>query len=161
MRELPLRFVGSAATLDTDALLREPDELRDDVYAWLSKECATAQASIIIGLESWGYLLAAPAAVTLGVGLVAARRRVDRLSSDALIVQYDMNNARGHQIGLERTSRLAGNRVALVDDSAVSGSTIEAVADIVTQLGGEVAVALTVTGSERVTKSVKCYKWLA
>jgi adenine/guanine phosphoribosyltransferase-like PRPP-binding protein len=43
----------------------------------------------------------------------------------------------------------------------VSGSTIEAVADIVTQLGGEVAVALTVTGSERVTKSVKCYKWLA
>ena len=168
MRDLPMRNVGGAATLDPDELVRYPDDLREAVYSWLAKECTSSEISLIIALESWGYLLAAPIAVQLGLPLVVARRRVDRLSSDAITRSYDMNSTRGHQIGIERTADLTGNQIALIDDSVVSGGTLAAVREIVAQLGGDVSMALAITGSAsrrlelemKVRTPVRCYSWV-
>jgi adenine phosphoribosyltransferase len=167
MRDLPLLTRGSP-TLDADSLMRHPDDLREAVYSWLSEECAATDVSLIVALESWGYLLAAPVATHLGLALVVARRKVDRLSGNAVVRSYDMNSTQGHRIGIERASELTGNRIALVDDSVVSGGTLAAVAEIVSELGGEVTVALAITGDEQrrdevemaMKAPVRCYSWV-
>src|SRR3954454_15754270 len=105
---LPLRTIAGSPALDADALLRAASPERDAVYRWLLNECRQLRATLIVGLESWGYLLAAPTALNARVGLAVARRRVDRLRKDAAIVTYDMNSANGNTVGMERPSVPAG-----------------------------------------------------
>lgn len=165
---LPLHTVGGIQTLDSEALLARSDASREDVYRWFADECRQADASLVVGLESWGYLFAAPTALAANVGLTVARRRVDRLRDGAAIVTYDMNSVDGNSIGMERGSVPDGARAMLVDDTVISGSTLAVVARIVGQLGGEVVSACAVLGiaerrqeAQRVLPAtLRCYSWI-
>ena len=166
--EVPLRPLGTATVLDSDALLLDPGRPRRAVFAWLETESRRAGASLIIGLESWGYLFAAPTAVATGVGLVTARRRVERLGADAAVASYDTNDDRQRQIGIEPASVQPGARAVLIDDTVVSGGTLGAVARLVRAVGGEVVAALSVVGSATARDLVEraidapfsCYRWV-
>ncbi|MDQ2676066.1 MAG: hypothetical protein M3Y34_04600 [Actinomycetota bacterium] len=166
--ELPLRLVSGRPTLDSEALLASESPLRAQVYAWLADRCRSHEASLVVGLESWGYLFAAPTALVAGAGLAVARRRVDRLGDEAVTATYDMNRARGNAIGMERGAVRPGARALLVDDSVVSGRTLGAVAGIVDGLGGTVVAACAVAGSkaheaealEVVGAPLHCYRWV-
>ncbi|HEU5064144.1 MAG TPA: phosphoribosyltransferase family protein [Solirubrobacterales bacterium] len=165
--DLPLRFVSGRPTLDSDALLANADPLRAEIYAWLAERCRSNDASLVVGLESWGYLFAAPTALATGVGLAVARRRVDRLGEEAVTMTYDMNRAQGNAIGMERGVVQPGARALLVDDSVVSGRTLGAVAKIVEELQGEVVGACAITGSraheaearQAIGAPLHCYRW--
>jgi adenine/guanine phosphoribosyltransferase-like PRPP-binding protein len=165
---LPLRTVGGSYALDSDALLSQASATRDSVYLWLAEECRRSGASLVVGLESWGYLFAAPTALATNIGLAVARRRVDRLEDDAVVVAYDMNSKSGNTIGMERSSVPKGSRALLVDDSVISGRTLGAVASVVEQLGGTVTGACAVVGianrrqeAQRVLPAtLGCYAWI-
>jgi adenine/guanine phosphoribosyltransferase-like PRPP-binding protein len=166
--EVPLRPLGTATVLDSDALLLDPGRPRRAVFAWLEAESRCAGASLIVGLESWGYLFAAPTAVATGVGLATARRRVERLGADAVVASYDTNDDRQRHIGIEPASVGPGARAVLIDDTVVSGGTLGAVARLVRTLGGEVVGALSVVGNasardlvERaIDAPLSCYRWV-
>lgn len=165
--DLPLRE-ASPPTLDCEALLGSNGPMREQVLAWFAEQCRSVEASLVIGLESWGYLFALPTALTNGIGLAVARRRTDRLSADSVCVTYDMNATKGNSIGMERSSVKPGTKAMLVDDSVVSGKTLAAVGEIVRQMGGEVAAGCAVVGVDQARTDatralgapLRCYRWI-
>jgi adenine phosphoribosyltransferase len=165
--ELPLKFDSGRPALDCDALLSDTGSTRDSVFKWLSSQCEDADPTLVVGLESWGYLFAAPTALSAGLALAVARRRTDRLGPEAVTVTYDMHKSDGNRIGMEHSSVDGGARTLLIDDSVVSGKTLEATCDIVHRLGGEVVAAcavLGVSGRRReadpaLSVPLHCYQW--
>ncbi len=91
----------------------------------------------VIGIESRGFILGAPVAYALGVGMVPVRKlgRLPRATERAdYALEYGTNTVEIHADALQ-----AGERVLIVDDVLATGGTAAATAELVERLGGEVA----------------------
>jgi adenine phosphoribosyltransferase len=89
----------------------------------------------IVGIESWGFVFAAPVAYVLGSRLCLARRP-DRLPRDTISATYDMCYAEGRGLALQRDAVRAGDRVVVIDDIIASGGSALAAASLAEQAGG-------------------------
>jgi adenine phosphoribosyltransferase len=91
----------------------------------------------VIGIESRGFILGAPVAYALGVGMVPVRKlgRLPRETERAdYALEYGTNTVEIHSDALQ-----PGERVLIVDDVLATGGTAAATAELVEHLGGEVA----------------------
>jgi adenine phosphoribosyltransferase len=90
----------------------------------------------VVGIESRGFILGAPVAYALGVGMVPVRKlgRLPRATERAdYALEYGTNTVEIHADAL-----LPGERVLIVDDVLATGGTAAATAELVKRLGGEV-----------------------
>jgi adenine phosphoribosyltransferase len=120
---------------DVTTLLREPEGFRaaiDQVVAPFNDRGIT----LVVGIESRGFILGAAVADRIGAGFVPVRK-LGKLPSVRVRATYDLeygtDSLEMHQDAIER-----GQRVLIVDDLLATGGTARATVDLVKQIGGVV-----------------------
>jgi adenine phosphoribosyltransferase len=92
--------------------------------------------SIVVAIESRGFILGAPVAYKLGAGLVPVRK-VGRLPAATIreeyALEYGVNTVEMHSDAVK-----PGERVLIVDDLLATGGTVRAAINLVERLGAEV-----------------------
>jgi adenine phosphoribosyltransferase len=105
------------------------DQLTDVVRAYVP--------DVVIGMESRGFIFAAPIAYLLGAGFVPVRK-LGKLPAEVISAEYDLeygtNTLELHTDGVQ-----SGQRVLIVDDLLATGGTMQATVQLVRQLGGVIA----------------------
>ena len=103
-----------------------------DALAAVHREVET-----VVAIESRGFILGAPVAYALGVGLVPVRK-LGRLPGPTLREAYDLEYG-ANTVEIHRDAIAPGERVLIVDDLLATGGTVRAAAILVERLGGVVA----------------------
>ena len=121
---------------DISTLLRHAD-------AWqvalgrLAKVVRRYQPDMLAGIESRGFLLAAPLAAKLGCGFVMIRKP-GKLPGPVIGLDYQLEYGTD-RIEIQADAVAPGTRVVLVDDLLATGGTMAAGCRLVEQAGGAVA----------------------
>jgi adenine phosphoribosyltransferase len=136
IREVP-DFPGPGILFrDITPLLQEPAGLQQAVEAMLGP-FAGERLDLIAGIESRGFILAAPMALRRGCGLVLIRKP-GKLPAATLSQEYQLEYGRD-AVEIHRDAVRPGQRVLLVDDVLATGGTMAAACQLVAGLEGEVA----------------------
>jgi len=88
----------------------------------------------VAGLESRGFILAAPLAIALGVGMVTIRK-AGRLPGPVVGVDYDLEYGSA-RMEVQPFTVEDGQRVLILDDVLATGGTANAAFNLVEQAGG-------------------------
>ncbi|WP_252230109.1 adenine phosphoribosyltransferase [Clostridium sp. ZBS15] len=91
---------------------------------------------LIVGPEARGFIFGVPVAYALGAGFVPVRKP-GKLPGETISVKYDLEYG-SDSLQIHKDSIKKGQRVAIVDDLLATGGTVEGVAKLVEQAGGEV-----------------------
>lgn len=91
----------------------------------------------VAGLESRGFILAAPLAAHLGIGMIAIRK-AGKLPPPVIGVDYELEYGTA-RLELREETVHANQRVLIVDDVLATGGTAAAAAHLLEQVGAEVA----------------------
>ena len=113
---------GPAFHRAVDLLLAEVRDLRIDA---------------VVGMESRGFIFAAPLAYQLGVGFIPVRK-LGKLPAKVVSVEYELeygtNTLEMHVDALQ-----PGSSVLVVDDLLATGGTVAATIELIERLGASVA----------------------
>jgi adenine phosphoribosyltransferase len=123
---------------DISTLLRDAD-------AWqvamgrMAKAVRAYQPDMLAGIESRGFLIAAPLALKLGCGFIMVRKR-GKLPGETVGLNYAL------EYGMDRVEVQAdaiqhGQRVVVVDDLLATGGTMAAGINLLRELGAIVPAA--------------------
>jgi adenine phosphoribosyltransferase len=91
----------------------------------------------VVAIESRGFILGAPVAMALGVGLVIIRKP-GKLPADVHRVEYDLEYGTD-AIEVHRDALGAGDVAVVLDDVLATGGTAAAAAELVERAGARVA----------------------
>ena len=120
---------------DITTLLQDKDacgETIDSFYhAFKDKEI-----NIIVGIESRGFIFAAPLALKLGCKF-ALVRKPGKLPSDTITEKYELEYGTD-AIEIHKDAINDGDRVLIVDDLLATGGTAKAAGSLVKRLGGKI-----------------------
>jgi len=94
---------------------------------------------LLVGIESRGFLLAAPLALTLGLGFVMIRKR-GKLPGDIIAHNYDLEYG-SDTIEIQADAIKPGARVVVLDDLLATGGTMVAAINLLRRVGAEVTAA--------------------
>jgi adenine phosphoribosyltransferase len=123
---------------DITTLLRNGPVFHRAIDMLLS-EVRDLRIDAVVGMESRGFILAAPLAYLLGVGFIPVRR-LGKLPAKVISVEYELeygtNTLELHVDALE-----SGSSVLVVDDLLATGGTVAATIDLVERLGASVAAS--------------------
>lgn len=92
------------------------------------------QVDAVAGLESRGFILAAPLALELGVGMVTIRK-AGRLPGPVVGVDYDLEYGSA-RMELQPFTVTDGQRVLVLDDVLATGGTANAAFELIERAGG-------------------------
>jgi adenine phosphoribosyltransferase len=95
------------------------------------------QIDVVVGMESRGFIFAAPLAYRLNAGFVPVRK-LGKLPAETLEVEYDLEYGTA-TLEIHRDAIQPGQKVLLVDDLLATGGTVLGTIELVRQLGGEIA----------------------
>ncbi len=124
---------------DISTLLRHPD-------AWqvamgrLANVVRGHHPHLLAGVESRGFLLAAPLALKLGCGFVMLRKR-GKLPGAVVGLDYALEYGTD-RIEIQADAVVPGTRVVLVDDLLATGGTMAAGIALLRKVGAEVPAAV-------------------
>jgi adenine phosphoribosyltransferase len=105
----------------------------------LAAEYRNKNITKVIGIESRGFLTAAPLAYLLGAGFVPVRKK-GKLPSKTNSVSYDLEYGTD-TLEMHADGVLKGERTLVVDDLLATGGTARATCDLVQRCGGDVCGA--------------------
>jgi len=97
------------------------------------------QPHLLAGVESRGFLLAAPLALKLGCGFVMLRKR-GKLPGAVVGLDYDLEYG-VDRIEIQADAIAPGARVVLVDDLLATGGTMAAGITLLRHVGADVPAA--------------------
>jgi adenine phosphoribosyltransferase len=120
---------------DITTLLQDRDAYRSAIER-LHDQVKDLAVDLVVGMESRGFIFAAPLAYLLRVGFVPVRK-LGKLPAETLSVEYELEYGT-NTLEIHRDAIAAGQRVLVVDDLLATGGTVAATVDLVRQLGGEV-----------------------
>ena len=120
---------------DITTLLKEGLAFTAAIDGLLSR-IGTRQVDVVIGMESRGFIFAAPIAYKLGVGFVPVRK-LGKLPSDVVSVEYDLEYGSA-TLEMHKDAFAPGARVLIVDDLLATGGTVAGTIELVKQLRGEI-----------------------
>ncbi len=94
------------------------------------------QPDILAGIESRGFLVAAPLALKLGCGFVMVRKQ-GKLPGDKVSHTYDLEYGTD-TIEIQTDAVEPGQRVVILDDLLATGGTMAAAAELFGKMGADV-----------------------
>ena len=123
---------------DICTLLRDAD-------AWqvamgrMARAVRKHQPDLIAGIESRGFLVAAPLALKLGCGFIMVRKR-GKLPGETIGLDYALEYGTD-RIEVQADAVQPGQRVVVVDDLLATGGTMAAAIQLLRNIGAEVPAA--------------------
>ena len=105
----------------------------------LSQAVATHQPDLLVGIESRGFLVAAPLALKLGCGFIMVRKK-GKLPGPVIGLDYGLEYGTD-RIEIQADAVYPGQRVVVVDDLLATGGTMNAAIQLIRQVGGVVPAA--------------------
>lgn len=125
---------------DVTTLLRDPTGFKLAIDA-LAEPYHGKGISLVVGIESRGFILGAAVADRIGAGFVPVRK-VGKLPHTTVRVSYALEYGTD-SLEMHSDAVEPGQRVLIVDDLLATGGTARATVDLVRKLGGDVhAVAV-------------------
>src|SRR3954470_10537059 len=120
---------------DVTTLLRDPEGFRLAIDA-MAEPYRGQGISLVVGIESRGFILGAAVADRIGAGFVPVRK-IGKLPHTTVRVSYDLeygtDSLEIHSDAVEK-----GQKVLIVDDLLATGGAARATVDLGRKLGGEV-----------------------
>ncbi len=135
IRNVPNFPIPDVQFKDITTLLQDGPAFRaliDD----LARPYVDARIDVVVGVESRGFLFAAPVAYTLGAGLVLIRKP-GKLPAQTVQIEYSLEYGT-NTLQMHHDAIRPGARVLIVDDVLATGGTVAAAAQLVQQVGGEI-----------------------
>ena len=123
---------------DISTLLRHPQAWHVAVDR-MADMVGRYQPTMLAGIESRGFLLAAPLAMRLNCGFVMLRKR-GKLPGEVVGLDYALEYGQD-RIEIQADAIGDGQRVVLLDDLLATGGTMRAGIDLLRQVGADVAAA--------------------
>ena len=123
---------------DISTLLRDAD-------AWqvamgrMARAVRAFQPDVVAGVESRGFLIAAPLALKLGCGFIMLRKR-GKLPGATVALDYDLEYG-SDRIEIQADAVQPGQRVVVVDDLLATGGTMAAGIRLLRNVGAVVPAA--------------------
>ena len=120
---------------DITTLLQTGEALKfaiDEIIADLKDK----DVDLIVGPEARGFLMGTPVAYGMGVGFVPVRKP-GKLPWEVESLEYDLEYG-SNILEIHKDAIKPGQKVAIVDDLLATGGTMEAAAELIEKLGGEV-----------------------
>jgi adenine phosphoribosyltransferase len=126
---------------DIATLLAHPEAFRETIRQ-LKERIAQYKPDMLLGIESRGFLIAAPLAMELGCGFGMIRKK-GKLPGKTLSHKYTLEYGEDE---IELQPDLIGNakRIVLVDDLLATGGTMAAANFLVEKAGSKVVAGLCV-----------------
>jgi adenine phosphoribosyltransferase len=97
------------------------------------------QPELLVGIESRGFLVAAPLALSLGCGFVMVRKK-GKLPGATIPYTYDLEYG-SDTIEIQADAIPPGRRVVVLDDLLATGGTLAAAIRLCRMVGGDVIAA--------------------
>ena len=94
---------------------------------------------LLVGIESRGFLVAAPLALSLGCGFVMVRKR-GKLPGPTIPLSYDLEYGTD-TVEVQADAIKPGQRVIVLDDLLATGGTLSAAVRLCRLVGGDVVAA--------------------
>src|SRR4051812_3713352 len=120
---------------DVTTLLRDPEGFRLAIDA-MAEPYHGQGISLVVGIESRGFILGAAVADRIGAGFVPVRK-VGKLPHTTVRVSYDLEYGTD-SLEIHSDAVEPGQTVLIVDDLLATGGTARATVDLVRKLGGDV-----------------------
>lgn len=120
---------------DISTLLAHPD-------AWqvamgrMARMVGAWQPDVLVGIESRGFLVAAPLALKLGCGFVMARKK-GKLPGGIVSYEYELEYG-SDTIEIQDDAIPPGKRVVILDDLLATGGTMNATVELCKKVGANV-----------------------
>ncbi|MER7828611.1 adenine phosphoribosyltransferase [Streptomyces sp. NPDC095602] len=120
---------------DITPLLADPEAFAA-LTGTFAEMCERFGATKIVGLEARGFILAAPVAVSAGVGFIPVRK-AGKLPGATLRQAYELEYGTA-EIEVHAEDLAPGDRVLVIDDVLATGGTAEASLELIRRAGAEV-----------------------
>ena len=105
----------------------------------LAKAISAHQPDLLVGIESRGFLVAAPLALKLGVGFIMARKK-GKLPGKTIHHEYQLEYG-SDIIEIQEDLVRPGQRVVVLDDLIATGGTLAAAISLLKNMGAVVVGA--------------------
>ena len=135
VREVPDFPRPGVGFKDITPLLADPHALQETIEK-LAEWAAPRKPDIVLGAEARGFILGGALADRIGCGFVPARRP-GKLPPETVSATYALEYGQ-NSLELNADAIGDGTRVVIHDDVLATGGTVEAIAGLVEQMGGEV-----------------------
>lgn len=123
---------------DLSTLLAHPQAWQATVEQ-LADIVRPLKPDVLAGIESRGFLVAAPLALSLGCGFLMIRKQ-GKLPGETVPYTYDLEYG-SDTIEIQSDAVKAGQRVVILDDLLATGGTLAASIELLKSRGAEVAGA--------------------
>ena len=120
---------------DITTLLRDAGAFREAVDT-MAAQVRDLKVDAVVGMESRGFIFAAPLAYLLGAGFVPVRK-LGSLPAATISVEYELEYG-SNTLEIHVDALQPGQRVLIVDDLLATGGTVAATIELVEQLGASV-----------------------
>jgi adenine phosphoribosyltransferase len=121
---------------DLTTLFLHPEGFREVVQT-LANAYRGDKIDIVVGIESRGFILAAPLALELGTGFVPMRKP-GKLPGEKIGIEYSLEYGTD-RLEVHTNALKRGMRVLMVDDLIATGGTMRAACNLAEQIGCKVA----------------------
>jgi adenine phosphoribosyltransferase len=98
-----------------------------------------SEPDILVGIESRGFLVAAPLAYLMGCGFIMVRKR-GKLPGDVIRHHYDLEYGTD-AVEIQSDAIGKGQRVVVLDDLLATGGTMSAAIELLQKVGADVVGA--------------------
>lgn len=126
---------------DISTLLAHPEAWRETIMQ-MKEIVAAYQPDMLMGIESRGFLVAAPLALELGCGFGVVRK-AGKLPGETLSHSYDLEYG-SDTIEIQKDIVTADDNIVLVDDLLATGGTLSAAETLIKQAGANVAASVAI-----------------
>lgn len=120
---------------DVTTILQDPDGLHLAIDGILDM-LKDVDYDMVLGPESRGFIFGVPVAYIQHKGFVPVRKK-GKLPCETVSIKYDLEYGSA-EIEIHKDAIKPGQKVIIIDDLVATGGTIEAIIELVKQLGGEV-----------------------
>ena len=135
IREVPDFPKAGINFYDITTLLKDADGLKQTIDG-LCEHFKDEKIDTVIGVESRGFIFAAPIAYHLNAGFVPVRKP-KKLPAEKVSVSYDLEYGQD-TLEMHKDAVGVGHNVLIVDDLLATGGTAKAVTELVRGAGGKI-----------------------
>ena len=121
---------------DITTLLKDGEAFRAAIDI-LAEQVRGLEFSGVVGMESRGFIFAAPLAYLLGTGFIPVRK-LGKLPARTLLAEYELEYGTA-TLEVHADAIAPGQRLLVVDDLLATGGTVAATIDLIERAGGVVA----------------------